>query len=178
MVLFDLTINNKSSQWCWSANAVALGNTWYRCLKVQIGVAACHCVAHAPFIWWRLRFAPARCRFLPAKEKNHYHWRHIGKIDHPVQKAWIEYQVPQCGYCQSGQIMSTVAIAQAKSKTNRRTNWCSNAGHLCRCGHVSNEFALLFIAPQNLWTMVRIISNNFLNWCYAPNINDQSAAIF
>lgn len=54
--------------------------------------------------------------------------------DHPVQKAWLEHDVPQCGYCQAGQIMSAVALL--KSKPNPSDDDIDNAmnGNLCRCG--------------------------------------------
>jgi isoquinoline 1-oxidoreductase alpha subunit len=54
--------------------------------------------------------------------------------DHPVQKAWIDQQVPQCGYCQSGQIMSAVALL---NKTHQPTDAeidIAMAGNICRCG--------------------------------------------
>ena len=54
--------------------------------------------------------------------------------DHPLQKAWIEEQVPQCGYCQSGQIMRAAALLesnQSPSEEEIRT-WMSS--NLCRCG--------------------------------------------
>ncbi len=53
---------------------------------------------------------------------------------HAVQKAWIEEQVPQCGYCQSGQIMSAVALLNSTSTpTDEQIDTAMN-GHLCRCG--------------------------------------------
>ena len=54
--------------------------------------------------------------------------------DHPVQRAWIEEQVPQCGYCQSGQIMTAIALL-AKNR-NPSEDEISNAMRnvLCRCG--------------------------------------------
>ncbi|MCF0052649.1 (2Fe-2S)-binding protein [Dyadobacter sp. LJ53] len=53
---------------------------------------------------------------------------------HPVQIAWIAEQVPQCGYCQSGQIMSAVALLQAnKNPTDQDINDAMQ-GNICRCG--------------------------------------------
>ncbi|MEQ8880592.1 MAG: (2Fe-2S)-binding protein [Pseudomonadales bacterium] len=54
--------------------------------------------------------------------------------DHPVQKAWIEAQVPQCGYCQSGQILSAVALLE--KNPNPTDTDIDNAMNsvLCRCG--------------------------------------------
>jgi isoquinoline 1-oxidoreductase subunit alpha len=55
-------------------------------------------------------------------------------IDHIIQKAWIEEQVPQCGYCQSGQIMSAVALLKAKPKPTDDEIDTYMSGNLCRCG--------------------------------------------
>ncbi len=53
---------------------------------------------------------------------------------HPVQKAWIEIGVPQCGYCQSGQIMSASALlAERKNPTDAEIE-AAMADNLCRCG--------------------------------------------
>lgn len=53
---------------------------------------------------------------------------------HPVQKAWIELDVPQCGFCQSGQIMSAVALLDAKAKPTDKDIDAAMAGNICRCG--------------------------------------------
>lgn len=53
---------------------------------------------------------------------------------HPVQKAWIAEQVPQCGYCQSGQIMNAVALLNAVPKPNDEDIDKAMAGVICRCG--------------------------------------------
>lgn len=54
--------------------------------------------------------------------------------EHPLQQAWIEHQVPQCGYCQSGQIMSAAALlAQNPSPTREEIKTHMN-GNICRCG--------------------------------------------
>ena len=54
--------------------------------------------------------------------------------DHPVQKAWIELDVPQCGFCQSGQIMSAVALLNAKETPTDSDIDAAMAGNICRCG--------------------------------------------
>src|SRR5271169_4175766 len=53
---------------------------------------------------------------------------------HPVQKAWIEEDVPQCGYCQSGQIMSAVALLAKKANPTDADIDDAMSGNICRCG--------------------------------------------
>ena len=53
---------------------------------------------------------------------------------HPVQEAWIEHQVPQCGYCQSGQIMTAVALLNKNPKPGDADIDTAMQGILCRCG--------------------------------------------
>ena len=53
---------------------------------------------------------------------------------HPVQRAWIEEQVPQCGYCQSGQIMAAVALLRKNSNPTDEDIDNYMQSHLCRCG--------------------------------------------
>ena len=53
---------------------------------------------------------------------------------HPIQKAWIEHTVPQCGYCQSGQIMSAAALLQRSPNPTDQQIDDAMAGNLCRCG--------------------------------------------
>jgi isoquinoline 1-oxidoreductase alpha subunit len=53
---------------------------------------------------------------------------------HPVQQAWIELDVPQCGYCQSGQIMSASALLASNSKPSDAEIDSAMAGNICRCG--------------------------------------------
>ena len=54
--------------------------------------------------------------------------------DHPVQQAWIEVDVPQCGYCQAGQIMSAAALLSKTPKPTRSQIETAMNGHICRCG--------------------------------------------
>jgi isoquinoline 1-oxidoreductase alpha subunit len=53
---------------------------------------------------------------------------------HPVQKAWIELDVPQCGYCQSGQIMSAAALLAHNPQPSDAEIDVAMAGNVCRCG--------------------------------------------
>ena len=54
--------------------------------------------------------------------------------DHPLQKAWIEAQAPQCGYCQPGQIMQAAALLDSNATPNREEIKRHMNGILCRCG--------------------------------------------
>ena len=53
---------------------------------------------------------------------------------HPLQKAWIEAQVPQCGYCQSGQIMQAAALLESNKNPSRDEIVTYMNGNICRCG--------------------------------------------
>ena len=53
---------------------------------------------------------------------------------HPLQRAWIEHSVPQCGYCQSGQLMSAAALLSRTAKPSDSEIDSAMAGNLCRCG--------------------------------------------
>jgi isoquinoline 1-oxidoreductase subunit alpha len=53
---------------------------------------------------------------------------------HPLQKAWIAEEVPQCGYCQSGQIMSAAALLATKPKPSDADIDAAMSGNICRCG--------------------------------------------
>jgi len=54
--------------------------------------------------------------------------------DHPVQKAWIEHDVAQCGYCQSGQMMNAAALLNQNPSPNDEDIEQSMDGNICRCG--------------------------------------------
>jgi isoquinoline 1-oxidoreductase subunit alpha len=54
--------------------------------------------------------------------------------DHPVQRAWLEHDVAQCGYCQAGQIMSAVALLKNNPNPNEEDIKGFMSGNICRCG--------------------------------------------
>lgn len=56
------------------------------------------------------------------------------KGDHPVQQAWSEVDVPQCGYCQAGQIMSAAALLAKNPKPTKEQIDTAMNGNICRCG--------------------------------------------
>ncbi len=59
------------------------------------------------------------------------------KSDHPVQQAWVEVDVPQCGYCQSGQIMSAAALLASNARPTDTDIDNAMTGNICRCGTYS-----------------------------------------
>lgn len=54
--------------------------------------------------------------------------------DHPLQQAWMAFNVPQCGYCQSGQIMSAASLLSKNASPNDDEITQAMAGNICRCG--------------------------------------------
>lgn len=54
--------------------------------------------------------------------------------DHPVQKAWMEHDVAQCGYCQAGQIMNAVALLKSNPSPSDQEIESTMSGNICRCG--------------------------------------------
>ena len=56
---------------------------------------------------------------------------------HPLQQAWLDFQVPQCGYCQSGQILSAVALLETNPKPSDEDINTAMSGNICRCGMYS-----------------------------------------
>ena len=72
------------------------------------------------------------------------------KADHPLQMAWREHDVPQCGYCQAGQIMNAAALLNSNPKPS--DNEIDNAmhGNLCRCGTYLKVKAAIKTASSNL----------------------------
>jgi isoquinoline 1-oxidoreductase alpha subunit len=56
------------------------------------------------------------------------------KNDHPLQRAWIKHDVPQCGYCQSGQLMSAAALLAKNKNPSDADIDNAMAGNICRCG--------------------------------------------
>ena len=53
---------------------------------------------------------------------------------HPVQKAWVEIRVPQCGYCQTGQIMQAISLLKENKNPSDQDIDTAMAGNICRCG--------------------------------------------
>jgi len=106
---------------------LAMTGTKYGC-----GMALCGaCTVH-------LDGAPVRSCVLPLGSLE---GRRITTIEglsrnrsHAVQRAWIELDVPQCGYCQSGQIMSAAALLESNPQPTDAQIDAAMAGNICRCG--------------------------------------------
>jgi isoquinoline 1-oxidoreductase alpha subunit len=76
-------------------------------------------------------------------------------VGHAVQDAWVEHDVVQCGYCQSGQIMSAVALLKAMPKPTRTDIQESMGGNLCRCATYVRIREAIESASQQLGKQAR-----------------------
>ena len=56
------------------------------------------------------------------------------ELNHPIQKAWIEHDVPQCGYCQAGQMMNAASLLNQNAKPSDEDIDTAMNGNICRCG--------------------------------------------
>jgi len=70
------------------------------------------------------------------------------KANHPVQVAWKELNVPQCGYCQSGQIMQAAALLKTKPKPTDKDIDDAMRGNICRCGTYQRIRAAVHLAAS------------------------------
>ena len=70
--------------------------------------------------------------------------------DHPVQKAWLEHDVPQCGYCQAGQIMTAVALLKDNPKPTDEEIENGMNGNICRCGTYTRIKAAVKTASKSI----------------------------
>jgi aerobic-type carbon monoxide dehydrogenase small subunit (CoxS/CutS family) len=69
--------------------------------------------------------------------------------DHPVQQAWVEHDVPQCGYCQAGQIMTAAAFLKENPSPSEEEIEAAMNGNICRCGTYLRIKAAVKTASQN-----------------------------
>ena len=70
--------------------------------------------------------------------------------DHPLQEAWIEHDVPQCGYCQAGQIMNAASLLSKNPNPNDEQIDIAMNGNICRCGTYIRIKAAIKTASKNL----------------------------
>jgi isoquinoline 1-oxidoreductase alpha subunit len=71
------------------------------------------------------------------------------RLEKIVQAAWIEHQVPQCGYCQSGQIMTATALLKSNPKPSEEDIENYMSGNICRCGTYSRIKSAIKTAAKN-----------------------------
>lgn len=106
---------------------VGLKGTKYGCGIAQCGACTVH-----------LNGQPVRSCSLPVAAVANKNITTIEGLSddnsHPVQQAWIEEQVPQCGYCQSGQIMSAAALLSKNASPTDEQIDAAMQGNICRCG--------------------------------------------
>jgi aerobic-type carbon monoxide dehydrogenase small subunit (CoxS/CutS family) len=152
MAIFNLNINGKKQQvnvdpatpmlWVLRDHLNLVG-TKYGCGMAQCGACTIH-----------LGGVATRSCMLPVSQVGNQEVTTIEGLaengDHPVQKAWIEYDVPQCGYCQAGQIMTAAALL--KKNNNPSDDEIENAmnGNLCRCGTYLRIRAAVKTAAKSL----------------------------
>lgn len=70
--------------------------------------------------------------------------------DHPVQAAWVAHNVPQCGYCQSGQLMQAAALLNDNPKPSEADIEAAMAGNICRCGTYQRIRAAIHSAAEDI----------------------------
>ena len=70
--------------------------------------------------------------------------------DHPLQEAWLEHDVPQCGYCQAGQIMNAAALLAENSNPSDKEIEQNMSGNICRCGTYLRIRAAIKTAAANV----------------------------
>ncbi len=117
--------------------------------KYGCGIAQCGaCTVHMDGLAVRACQVPAAT----AAEREITTIEGLGTPDalHVVQAAWIEQQVPQCGYCQSGQIMSAAALLRRRPDPSDAEIDAYMSGNLCRCGTYPRIRAAVKAAARNL----------------------------
>jgi len=136
MAPLTLKINNKSHTieadpkmpLLWAIrDLVGLTGTKYGCGIAQCGACTVH-----------LEGTPVRSCSIPVSAAANKNITTIEGLSndnsHPLQQAWILEQVPQCGYCQSGQIMAATALLKRIPNPNDKDIHTAMQGHICRCG--------------------------------------------
>lgn len=136
MAIFNLTVNGKKHQvdvdpstpllWVLRDHLNLLG-TKYGCGIAQCGACTVH-----------LGDIAMRACVLPVSQVGNQRVTTIEglseKGNHPVQEAWLEHDVAQCGYCQSGQIMNAAAFLKASPNPSDEEIEAAMNGNICRCG--------------------------------------------
>lgn len=136
MAVFTIKVNNRQHQvdvepdtpllWVLRENLDLVG------AKFGCGIAQCGaCTVH-------LNGAAIRSCSLPVRNVGDAEITTIEGLsenaDHPLQTAWLEHDVPQCGYCQAGQIMNAAALLARNPKPSDQQIENTMNGNICRCG--------------------------------------------
>lgn len=151
MAVLDLTINGKTQQvdvdpstpllWVLRDHLNLVG-TKYGCGIAQCGACTVHVNGSA-----------MRSCSLPVSAVTDKEVTTIEGLseegDHPVQQAWIEHDVPQCGYCQAGQIMSAAALLKSNPNPSDEDINSAMNGNICRCGTYTRIKAAIKTAAKN-----------------------------
>ena len=134
--MISLTVNGRPQQLdvapamplLWAIReSVGLTGTKYACGVAQCGACTVH-LDGSPVRACITPVSAAAGRTVTTIEGLH------PRAEHPLQRAWVELQVPQCGYCQSGQIMSAAALLAQKPTPTDADIDAAMAGNICRCG--------------------------------------------
>ncbi|MCS6890561.1 MAG: (2Fe-2S)-binding protein [Rhodovarius sp.] len=120
---------------------LGLTGTKYGCGAAQCGACTVH-VDGAAARSCQVRLGELAGRRVTTIEGLHPEGRH------PLQLAWIAHQVPQCGYCQSGQIMAAAALLAAKPNPTDADIDAALEGNLCRCGTYQRIRAAIHAAAR------------------------------
>jgi len=150
MAIFALTVNGKTRQidappdmpLLWAIREqIGLTGTKFGCGAAQCGACTVHVDGKA------VRSCAVAVREVVGKKITTIEGL-SDRTDHPVQKAWIEIDVPQCGFCQSGQVMSAAALlAENPSPTDADIDRAMT-GNICRCGTYVRIRAAIHRAAQ------------------------------
>jgi aerobic-type carbon monoxide dehydrogenase small subunit (CoxS/CutS family) len=151
MAIFTLNVNDESRQVDVDPNTpllwvlrdhLQLVGTKYGCGIAQCGACTVH-----------LEGAAMRSCQLPVSQIGDQAVVTIEGLsaegDHPVQQAWLEHDVPQCGYCQAGQIMSAAALLKNNPNPDDATIDALMNGNICRCGTYTRIKAAIKTAAGN-----------------------------
>jgi isoquinoline 1-oxidoreductase alpha subunit len=152
MAVFNLTINGKQQQfdvdpdtpllWVLRDHAKLIG-TKYGCGIGQCGTCTIH-IEGTAMRSCALPISAVRDKKVTTIEGLG------GKSLHEVQKAWLEHDVAQCGYCQAGQIMSAAALLEQNPNPSDEDINSAMAGNICRCGTYTRIKAAIKTAAANL----------------------------
>jgi isoquinoline 1-oxidoreductase alpha subunit len=136
MAIYQLTINGKKHEvealpetpllWILRDN-LDLTGTKFGCGMAQCGACTVHIDGNA------IRSCSTPVSSIGEKKVTTIEG--ISEADlHPIQQAWIDENVPQCGYCQTGQIMSAIALVDKNPNPSDEDIELAMAGNICRCG--------------------------------------------